>query len=130
MDNQITRKKLDQPFLWFLILFVALAVFRSVVDLPEQIIQLVSESARWMMVAAIAAIELRTNFGSVLRVQPSLTIILVLETLLLLELALLFTDFYLTSGSLFGHPIHRIPMRPCWRTQRWLGLLAWLAKLK
>ncbi|WP_341368198.1 putative sulfate exporter family transporter [Yoonia sp. BS5-3] len=83
------------PFPWFLILFVALAVLRSVVDVPEQIIRVVSEAARWMMVAAIAAIGLRTDLGSVLRVHPSLMVILVLETLFLLGLALLFTDYFL-----------------------------------
>lgn len=84
------------PFPWFLILFVALAVLRSILDIPEVVIHLISEAARWMMVAAIAAIGLRTNLGSVLRVHPSLMIILVLETLFLLVMALLFTNFFLT----------------------------------
>ncbi len=84
------------PFPWFLILFIALAVLRSLVDIPEHIIHLVSETARWMMVAAIAAIGLRTNLGSVLRVHPSLMIILAVETLFLLGLALIFTNYFLT----------------------------------
>lgn len=79
------------PFPWFLVLFVMLAVSRSVLPIPEVVINVVSELARWMMVAAIAAIGLRTDLGAVLRVHPSFLVILLLETLFLLGMALIFT---------------------------------------
>ncbi len=79
------------PFPWFLILFVGLAIARSVLPIPEVVVEVISELARWMMVAAIAAIGLRTNLGAVLRVHPSFLVILALETLFLLGIALMFT---------------------------------------
>lgn len=48
------------------------------------------------MVAAIAAIGLRTDLGAVMRVHPSLLIILLVETVFLLGLGMLFNNAFLT----------------------------------
>lgn len=82
-------------FPWLLILFAALAVLRSVVDIPESIISVVSQVARWVMICAIAAIGLRTDLGAVLRVHPSLFLILLAETIFLLVISMVFTNLYI-----------------------------------
>lgn len=69
---------------WFLVLFVGLAVVRSTLPVPEALIEALSGLSRWMMVSAIAAIGIRSDLGAVLRVHPSLILVLVLETLILL----------------------------------------------
>lgn len=85
----------NSAFPWFLIMFIALAVLRSVFDIPEPVIAFISEIARWLMVTAIAAIGLRANLAAVLQVHPKLLIILAAETVFLLFMALAFTSFFL-----------------------------------
>ncbi len=80
---------------WFLWLFVGLAILRSVVPLPDDLVSLIAEASRWMLVIAIAALGLQTNLKAVLKVHPTLLIILVIETVFILTGAMLFTQFYL-----------------------------------
>lgn len=75
---------------WFLLLFVALAVLRNTVPIPEAVISVIAEASRWMLVTAIAAIGIRTDLGGILKVHPSYLIILLLETLFLLGIAVLY----------------------------------------
>ncbi|MCW1950785.1 MAG: putative sulfate exporter family transporter [Octadecabacter sp.] len=84
------------PFPWFLILFAVLAVMRSVLPIPEAVIELTGEVSRWMLVTAIAALGLKTDLAAVLRVHPALLVILALETLFILGLGILFAGQYLT----------------------------------
>lgn len=81
---------------WFLVLFVALAVIRSLVVIPEPVIAIVAETSRWMLVTAIAALGLQTNLKQVLRVHPALLIILFIETIFILGLAMIFASKYLS----------------------------------
>ncbi|MFV1878683.1 YeiH family protein [Nioella sp.] len=76
------------PFPWFLVLFVLLALVRSVLDVPSAFLQTLSGFSQWMMVAAISAIGVRANLGAVLKVHPSFIVILVVETAFLLLLGI------------------------------------------
>ncbi|MEM9344237.1 MAG: putative sulfate exporter family transporter [Pseudomonadota bacterium] len=80
---------------WFLVLFVALAVARSVLPVPQVVIDVIAETSRWMLITAIAALGLQTNLAAVLRVHPSLLVILVLETLFILGLGMAYATLAL-----------------------------------
>jgi len=80
---------------WFLILFVVLAVLRSVAPIPEAVVSSLSEISRWMLITAIAALGLQTNLRAVLKVHPTLLIILVIETLFILGAAMLYATNFL-----------------------------------
>jgi uncharacterized integral membrane protein (TIGR00698 family) len=81
---------------WFLTLFIVLAVLRTVLPLPETLIAGFAEASRWMLVTAIAALGLKTNLLAVLRVHPTMLIILVIETVFILGLAMVFASTSLT----------------------------------
>ena len=81
---------------WFLVLFVVLAILRSVLPIPEHVIAALSETSRWLLITAIAALGLQSNLRAVLKVQPALLIILILETLFILGGAMLYATHYLT----------------------------------
>lgn len=85
-DSQAGRVSIP----WFLILFVALAVLRNTVEIPEAVVSVIAEASRWMLVTAIAAIGIRTDLGGILKVHPSYLIILLLETLFLLGIAMVY----------------------------------------
>lgn len=80
---------------WFLMLFIVLAVLRSVLPLADTVIAFVGETSRWMLITAIAALGLQTDLRAVLSVHPTLLIILGLETLFILGVASIFTTYYL-----------------------------------
>lgn len=81
-------QKLRLP--WFLIMFVALAVLANTGLLPQAIIDTVVDLSRWCLVVAISALGVKTSLASVIKVKPSYSAILVVETLFLLFIALLF----------------------------------------
>lgn len=80
------------PIPWFLLLFLMLAVIRSTLPVPQEIIAFIGDISRWMLMAAIAALGLRTDLAAVLRVHPSLLIILLLETVFILVAAMAFAS--------------------------------------
>lgn len=80
------------PIPWFLLLFLMLAVIRSTLPVPPEIIAFIGNISRWMLMAAIAALGLRTDLAAVLRVHPSLLIILLLETVFILVAAMAFAS--------------------------------------
>lgn len=80
---------------WFLVLFVVMAAARHFLPIPEVLIAYIAEVSRWMLVTAIAALGLQTNLKAVLKVHPSLLVILVIETVFILGLALAYTTTYL-----------------------------------
>lgn len=80
---------------WFLVLFIVMAAARHFLPIPEVLIAYIAEVSRWMLVTAIASLGLQTNLKAVLKVQPSLLVILVIETVFILGLALAYTTTYL-----------------------------------
>jgi uncharacterized integral membrane protein (TIGR00698 family) len=75
---------------WFLVMFLVLAVAANTGLVPQPVIDGVADLSRWCLVIAISALGVRTSLSRIAGVHPSYIGILVLETLLLLGLALVF----------------------------------------
>lgn len=75
---------------WFLLMFAACAVVANAGVLPAAILALLNELSRWCLVIAIAALGVKTSLANMVKVKPSYSIILVVETLVLLSVALAF----------------------------------------
>lgn len=90
-DSQQSTNRLP----WFLVLFVVMAVAWHFLPVSQAVVEYIAEASRWMLVTAIAALGLQTNLKAVLKVHPSLLIILLIETLFILGLALIYATNYL-----------------------------------
>jgi uncharacterized integral membrane protein (TIGR00698 family) len=79
----------------FLLGFVALSIVASMKILPLVLTQQISGLSRWMLVIAIAAAGLKTNFEELAKLGWQPVLMLVIETLFIALLGLIFI-FYIT----------------------------------
>jgi uncharacterized membrane protein YadS len=79
----------------FLLGFVALSIVASMKILPLVHTQQISGLSRWMLVIAIAAAGLKTNFEELAKLGWQPVLMLVIETLFIALLGLIFI-FYIT----------------------------------
>ena len=79
----------------FLLGFVALSIVASMKILPLVLTQQISGLSRWMLVIAIAAAGLKTNFEELAKLGWQPVLMLVVETLFIALLGLIFI-FYIT----------------------------------
>jgi uncharacterized integral membrane protein (TIGR00698 family) len=75
---------------WFLMMFAGCAVLANLEVLPSAVLAFLNELSRWCLVIAIAALGVKTSLAKVVKVKPSYSIILVVETVFLLGAALAF----------------------------------------
>lgn len=73
---------------WFLVMFLALAVLGNTGVVPAPVIETVSDLSRWCLVIAISALGVKTSLAAIARVDPRYAAILLIDTLVLLGLAL------------------------------------------
>lgn len=74
---------------WFMVVFVALSLLRSVVALPEALIEAAGAVSRALLVTAIAALGVKTSLKAMLALGRGHVLVVVGETLVLLVSALL-----------------------------------------
>jgi uncharacterized membrane protein YadS len=74
----------------FLLGFVALSIVASMQVLPTAVTQQISGMSRWMLVIAIAAAGLKTNFQELAKLGWQPVLMLVAETIFIAALGLLF----------------------------------------
>jgi uncharacterized integral membrane protein (TIGR00698 family) len=72
---------------WFMVLFLALCVFGSVVDLPAVLVAQVDLASRALLITAIAALGVKTSLKALMAVGGGHLAIVVVETLVLLSAA-------------------------------------------
>ena len=82
---------------WFMVLFLALVALGSAIDLPPVLVDQVNILSRVCLVTAIAALGVKTSLKALSAVGPGHMAIVVIETLVLLALAM--------SALLLFHPI-------------------------
>ncbi|MGR3493968.1 YeiH family protein [Citreimonas sp.] len=73
---------------WFLVMFLVLAVLANLGVVPAPVIAIVSDVSRWCLVIAISALGVKTSLAAIARVDPRYGAILLINTLVLLALAL------------------------------------------
>ena len=74
----------------FLLGFVALSVVTSMQILPTQVTQSIGDLSRWMLVIAIAAAGLKTNFQELAKLGWQPVVMLVVETVFIAAIGLIF----------------------------------------
>lgn len=74
---------------WFMVLFLALAVLGSLVDLPPWLIDQVNTLSRACLIVAIAALGVKTSLRTLTVASGGNLVVLLIETLMLLGLAVL-----------------------------------------
>jgi len=74
----------------FLLGFVALSVVASMQILPSSVTQSIGELSRWMLVIAIAAAGLKTNFQELAQLGWQPVVMLLVETLFIALIGLIF----------------------------------------
>ena len=74
----------------FLLGFIALAVIGSMQILPDSVTQSISGLSRWMLVIAIAAAGLKTNFQELAKLGWQPVVMLVIETIFIATIGLIF----------------------------------------
>jgi uncharacterized integral membrane protein (TIGR00698 family) len=79
-------QKLSLP--WFLVMFLLLAVLANTGFLPEAAKAAIGDISRWCLVVAISALGVKTSLAKIVKVKPSYSAILVVETIFLLIVAL------------------------------------------
>lgn len=72
---------------WFLVMFALLAILANTGILPVQLLACMNEVSRWCLLIAISALGVKTSLARIVKVKPSYSLILVIETLFLLALA-------------------------------------------
>ena len=81
------------PFPFFLVGFASIAALNSFGAIPEAVGAAMAATSRWCLIAAIAAVGVRTIVRKVLQIGPQAVSLIVLETLfqgvLILGLALI-----------------------------------------
>jgi uncharacterized integral membrane protein (TIGR00698 family) len=73
---------------WFVTAFAALVVINSLVPIPEAVRDAGSSASRWCLVAAIAALGLKTHFREIAEIGWKPVLLMILETLLIAALGL------------------------------------------
>jgi uncharacterized integral membrane protein (TIGR00698 family) len=74
---------------WFMVLFLALAVLGSVVEIPPAVVDQVNTLSRTCLIVAIAALGIKTSLRALTDAGGGNLVVLVTETLMLLGLAVL-----------------------------------------
>ena len=74
---------------WFVTAFAALVVFNTLVPIPEFIREAGNTASRWCLVAAIAALGVKTHFREIVDIGWKPVVLMILETLFIAGLALL-----------------------------------------
>jgi uncharacterized membrane protein YadS len=70
--------------------FVALSVVASMQILPSSVTQSIGEMSRWMLVIAIGAAGLKTNFQELAKLGWQPVVMLVVETVFIAVIGLIF----------------------------------------
>ena len=83
------QQRLSVP--WFLVMFAACAIVANTGVLPAAPLAALGEVSKWCLIIAISALGVRTSLAQIVKVKPSHSIILVIETLFLLTIALVYT---------------------------------------
>ncbi|MBS9717296.1 YeiH family protein [Pseudohalocynthiibacter aestuariivivens] len=73
---------------WFLVMFLLLAMLANSGLLPETVIVFFGDISRWCLVVAISALGVKTSLAKIVKVKPSYSAILIIETIFLLIVAL------------------------------------------
>ena len=73
---------------WFVAAFAALVVVNSLVPIPEAVREAGNTASRWCLVAAIAALGVKTHFREIIDIGWKPVVLMVLETLFIASLAL------------------------------------------
>ncbi|HYC95138.1 MAG TPA: putative sulfate exporter family transporter [Sphingomicrobium sp.] len=73
---------------WFVTAFAALVVINSLVPIPEVVRDAGSTASRWCLVAAIAALGIRTQFREIVEIGWKPVALMIFETLLIAGLGL------------------------------------------
>lgn len=76
---------------WFLVMFALCAFWANTGIMPAAALEALNEVSRWCLVIAISALGVKTSLGRIVKVKPSYSVILIVETLFLLATALLYT---------------------------------------
>jgi uncharacterized integral membrane protein (TIGR00698 family) len=74
---------------WFVTAFAALVVVNSLVPIPEFVRDAGNTASRWCLVAAIAALGVKTHFREIIDIGWKPVVLMILETLFIAALALL-----------------------------------------
>lgn len=85
--NADSRKKLSLP--WFVIFFIFAAIINNVFQFSELLFNLLQQISSIFLVIAISALGLKTNIVQIAKVKFSFVIIIIVDTLIMLALALL-----------------------------------------
>ena len=85
--NADSRKKLSLP--WFVIFFIFAAIINNVFQFSELLFNLLQQISSIFLVIAISALGLKTNIVQIAKVKFSFVMIIILDTLIMLALALL-----------------------------------------
>ncbi len=78
-----SSKSVFQIVPWFLIAFVAIVIVNSVGVIPEMMTNVLSETSRWLLVAAIAALGVKTSFQALGSVGLKPIMLIVICTLII-----------------------------------------------
>ncbi len=73
---------------WFVTAFAALVVVNSLVPIPDVVREAGSTASRWCLVAAIAALGIKTHFSEIVEIGWKPVVLMILETLLIAGLGL------------------------------------------
>jgi uncharacterized integral membrane protein (TIGR00698 family) len=73
---------------WFVTAFAALVVVNSLVPIPDMVRDAGSTASRWCLVAAIAALGIKTHFSEIVEIGWKPVALMILETLLIAGLGL------------------------------------------
>lgn len=76
---------------WFLVMFIGLAVVANLNILPIALLGMLQALSGWCLVVAISALGIKTSLANIVNVDPRYSAILVIETALLLGIALAYT---------------------------------------
>lgn len=79
---------------WFLVMFAVCAVITNLHILPAPVLAVLDEASRWCLVIAISALGVKTSLAKIVKVKPSYSLILVIETVFLLIMALAYVRIF------------------------------------
>ena len=85
------QQRLSVP--WFLVMFALCAVAANSGLVPSSALAVFNEVSRWCLMIAISALGVKTSLGRIIKVKPSYSLILIVETLFLLSIAVIYTMF-------------------------------------
>ena len=74
---------------WFVTAFAALVVLNSLVAIPEAVRDAGNTASRWCLVAAIAALGMKTHFREIVDIGWKPVVLMILETMLIAGLVLI-----------------------------------------